>query len=151
MPGWFPILLVVHVGLALALLAPSAIVPFLLRRSPDPSARPPALTRLLLRTPGSATLLIGLGVAASGVALLLTVGLSLLTRPWMLVALGLYAVNLLVAAFVSRPNLRRLVRLGSSDGAAWEQRARRQRYLAYAMAAATGGIGLLMSTKPVLW
>ncbi len=151
MPAWLPILLVVHIGFALALLAPSVIVPFLLRRSPDAGTRRGALTGLLLRTQGSGTLLIGGGVAASGVALLLTVGLSLLTRPWMLVALGLYAMNLLVAAFVSRPNLRRLLRLGSSDEVAWQRRARRQRYVAYAMAAATGGIGLLMSTKPVLW
>jgi hypothetical protein len=69
----------------------------------------------------------------------------------MLVALSLYAANLLVAAFVSRPNLRRLIGLGASDPATWERRARRQRYVAYGMAAGIGLIGFLMSTKPELW
>ena len=70
----------------------------------------------------------------------------------LIVALGIYAVNLLVAAFVSRPNLRRLVGIGrSGDDQAWRRRARQQRYVAYAMAAATGVIGFLMSTQPELW
>ena len=152
MPAWFPVLLAVHICLALALLAPSVIVPFLLRRRPDGEA-PSATTRALTTLQGNGTLLIGLGLAVSGAALLLTLGLGLLGRPWMLVALGLYAANLLVAAFVSRPNLRRLVGISfaTTDDATWERRARRQRYLAYGMAAATGVIGLLMSTKPQLW
>jgi hypothetical protein len=149
MPGWFPILLVVHVCLAVALLAPSVILPFLLRRSAAREVGPVAGT--LMRLQGSGTLLIGIGVAISGVALLLTLGIGLVTRPWMLVALILYAVNLLIAAFVSRPNLRRLIGLGQSDPATWERRARRQRYVAYGMAAAVGAIGFLMSTKPELW
>jgi hypothetical protein len=57
----------------------------------------------------------------------------------------------LIAAFVSRPNLRRLIGLGQTDPATWERRARRQRYVAYGMAAAVGAIGFLMSTKPELW
>jgi hypothetical protein len=149
MPGWFPILLVVHVCLAVALLAPSVILPFLLRRSAAGEVGPVAGT--LMQLQGSGTLLIGIGVAISGVALLLTLGIGLVTRPWMLVALILYAVNLLIAAFVSRPNLRRLIGLGQSDPATWERRARRQRYVAYGMAAAVGAIGFLMSTKPELW
>ena len=65
---------------------------------------------------------------------------------------GLYAANLIVAAFISRPNLRRLLRRWSdADEDAWRRRARQQRYVAYAMAAATGAIGFLMSTKPELW
>ena len=56
-----------------------------------------------------------------------------------------------MAAFISRPNLRRLLRMDSGDPAAWERRARRQRYVAYGMAAAIGVIGLLMRTKPTLW
>ena len=42
-------------------------------------------------------------------------GPELLTQPWLLVGLALYAVNLAVAAFVSRPNLRRLIGLGGSE------------------------------------
>jgi len=59
-------------------------------------------------------------------------------------------LNLALAAFVSRPNLRRLIGLGAgpTDDVSWRSRARRQRYLAYGMA---GVIGLLMSTKPDLW
>jgi hypothetical protein len=150
MPGWFPFLLVAHVCLAVALLAPSVVVPFLLRRTAGDGSLG-AATRTLMKLQGSGTLIIGVGVAATGVALLATLGIGLITRPWMLVALSLYATNLLVAAFVSRPNLRRLIGLGASDPATWERRARRQRYVAYGMAAGIGLIGFLMSTKPELW
>ena len=70
-----------------------------------------------------------------------------------LAGISAVAANLLVAAFVSRPNLRRLVGLAqaSIDDDVWKRRARRQRYVAYGMAAATGVIGFLMSTKPELW
>jgi hypothetical protein len=97
---------------------------------------------------------IGAGVGLTGAALLLTLGLELLSQPWLLVALVLYAANLLLAAFVARPNLRRLLRIGGpGDGGdeAWRRRARQQRFVAYAMAAAIGVIGFLMSTKPDLW
>jgi hypothetical protein len=152
MPAWFPFLLVAHVSLALALLVPSVILPFLLHRRPA-AEEPGRVAAFLARLQGNGTLLIGLGVAITGAALLLTLGIGLLSRPWMLVALGLYAVNLLVAAFVSRPSLRRLIGLGQAaiDDEAWKRRARRQRYVAYGMAAATGVIGYLMSTKPELW
>lgn len=149
----FPILLVVHIALAIALLAPSLVLPFLLRRD-DASGGPPQnpIVRALLAMQGSGSVVIGLGLALTGAGLLTILGAELLTRPWLLVALVLYAANLLLAAFVSRPNLRRLLRIGGErDDAAWRRRARRQRYVAYAMAAATGVIGLLMSTKPDLW
>lgn len=152
MPRWFPFLLVAHISLALALLVPSVILPFLLHRRPA-GEEPGGVAALLARLQGNGTLLIGLGVAITGAALLLTLGIGLLSQPWMLVALGLYAANLLVAAFVSRPNLRRLIGLEQTaiDDEAWRRRARRQRYVAYGMAAATGVIGYLMSTKPELW
>lgn len=152
MPAWFPLLLVLHICLALALLAPSVVVPFLLRRR-TMSAEPDATTRLLTSLQGPGTLLIGLGVAASGIGLLLTLGLGLLSQPWLIAALCLYAANLVVAAFVSRPGLLRLVGLAgaSVDERTWQRRARRQRYVAYAMAGAIGVIGFLMSTKPDLW
>jgi hypothetical protein len=151
--SWFPILLVVHIGLAIALLAPSLLLPFLLRRA-DAGDGPPGnpLIRALLTMQGSGSVVIGLGLAITGTGLLVILGAELLTRPWLIVALVLYAANLLVAAFVSRPNLRRLLRIGGErDDEAWRRRARRQRYVAYAMAATTGVIGLLMSTKPQLW
>jgi hypothetical protein len=146
---WFPILLVVHIGLAVALLAPSLILPFLLRRSAGTQVVANPLARLLIAMQGTGSVVIAVGLAATGVGLLATLGLELLSQPWLLLALGIYAANLVVAAFISRPNLRRLVGIGrEGDEAAWRRRARQQRYVAYAMAAATGVIGLLMMTKP---
>ena len=146
---WFPILLVVHISLAVALLAPSLILPFLLRRSVGTQVVANPLARLLIAMQGTGSVLIAVGLAASGVGLLLVLGLELLSQPWLLLALALYASNLVVAAFISRPGLRRLVGIGrEGDEAAWRRRARQQRYVAYAMAAATGVIGLLMMTKP---
>lgn len=146
----FPILLAVHITLAVALLLPSVVLPFVLRRS---SGEPGPLTRALMAMQGTGTLAIAGGLALTGGAMLWILGPELLTQPWLLVGLVLYAVNLAVAAFVSRPNLRRMVGLGGSeaDDAAWRRRARQQRYLAYGMAAVIGVIGFLMSTKPDLW
>jgi hypothetical protein len=148
--NWFPILLVVHVALAVSLLLPSVVLPFLLRRS---AGEPGPLARALLAMQGTGTLLISLGLAATGAAMLWILGPELLTQPWLLVALTLYAINLAIAAFVSRPNLRRLVGLRSSgaDDETWRRRARQQRLVAYGMAGVIGVIGFLMSTKPALW
>jgi hypothetical protein len=147
--NWFPILLVVHVALAVSLLLPSVVLPFVLRRA---GGSPGPLARLLLRLTGTGTLVIAAGLAITGGGMLLLLGPELLTQPWLLVALTLYAVNLVVAAAISRPNLRRLVglRAGASD-TEWRQRAQRQRWIAYGMAAGIGVIGFLMSTKPTLW
>ena len=148
----FPILLAVHIALAVSLFVPSLILPFLLRR---PRGRRPGAepwpVRLLLAMQGSGAVVIGGGLALTGVGMLVVLGPALLGQPWLLLALGIYAVNLVVAAFVSRPSLRRLARLPEGDAAAWRRQARRQRWIAYGMAAATGLIGLLMSTKPRLW
>jgi hypothetical protein len=150
--NWFPLLLVLHIGLAVALLAPSLLLPFLLRRA-DATGGPPRkpLTRLLMGMQGTGSVVIAVGLALTGAGLLALLGTQLLGQPWLMVALVLYAANLLVAAFVSRPNLRRLLRMNAGDDGTWRRRARQQRYLAYVMAAATGVIGLLMSTKPALW
>ena len=147
--SWFPILLVLHISLAVALLAPSLVLPFLLRRSGEAVLSDSPLARLLVAMQGTGSVLIAVGLAATGIGLLAVLGFGLLSQPWLLVALAIYAANLAVAAFVSRPNLRRLLRIGrGGDEAGWRRRARQQRYVAYAMAAATGVIGLLMMTKP---
>ena len=148
--NWFPILLAVHIVLAVGLLAPSVITPFLLRRR---ASSPGTAERILTAMQGGGTLIIGLGLALTGGAMLWLLGPQLLTQPWLLVALGLYAANLLVAAFVSRPNLRRLVGLSGAPGSdeTWRRRARQQRLVAYGMAGVIGVIGFLMSTKPQLW
>jgi hypothetical protein len=43
------------------------------------------------------------------------------------------------------------MRVREPDSEGWRHQARRVRYVAYAMAVATGLIGFLMSTKPALW
>jgi len=148
--NWFPILLVTHIALAVSLLLPNVVLPFVLRRSSGP---PGAVTRLFMAMQGTGTLVIGAGLAITGAAMLWILGPELLTQPWLMVALALYATNLLIAGLVSRPNLRRLIGLRGvgGDDDAWRRRARQQRLVAYGMAGVIGVIGLLMSTKPDLW
>ena len=150
MTSWFPILLIIHIALAVSLLLPSVLLPFVLKRS---DGAPGWATRALMAMQGTGTLIIGGGLALTGAAMLWILGPQLLTEPWLMAALALYAINLLVAAVISRPNLRRLVRLTGSgaDDETWRRRARQQRYVAYGMAGLIGVIGLLMSTKPDLW
>ena len=148
--NWFPILLVAHIILAVALLLPSVLLPFLLRRGDGPAG---GATRVLMALQGTGTIVIAAGLAITGAAMLAILGTELFTQPWLLVALTLYAINLVVAAMISRPNLRRLIGLTRSgaDDESWRRRARRQRYVAYGMAGVIGVIGFLMSTKPDLW
>jgi uncharacterized membrane protein len=98
------------------------------------------------------TVIIGAGLAITGVLMLTVLGPQLLTQPWLLLALSIYALNLVLAFFLQRPNLRRLVGIrASDDDRAWKARAQQQRYVSYLMAGLVGTIGFLMSTKPVLW
>jgi hypothetical protein len=147
--NWFPVLLIAHIALAVSLLLPSVVLPFVLRRASGP---PGPIARILMRLTGTGTLIIGAGLAITGGGMLWILGPELLTQPWLLVALTLYALNLVIAAAISRPNLRRLVGIGSAGtDIEWRRRARRQRWIAYGMAAGIGVIGFLMSTKPQLW
>ncbi len=76
----------------------------------------------------------------------------MLQQPWLLLALTIYFINLGIAFFVQRPNLRRLVGIrAAADDKIWLERAKRQRYVSYLMAGLVGTIGFLMSSKPVLW
>jgi hypothetical protein len=148
----FPILLVIHIVLAVSLLLPSILLPFALRTRRAAAESPNGFVRFLLWMQANGTLVIGLGLAATGLGLVAVLGSSLLGQPWLLVALAIYAGNLLLAFFIQRPNLRRLIGVRASpDDEVWRARARRQRYVSYAMAALVGTIGFLMSTKPKLW
>jgi hypothetical protein len=147
----FPLLLAIHIALAVALLLPNILLPFVLRGAGGPSSASSPIVRLLMAIGGSGSLVIAAGLAITGAALVALLGVSLLSQPWLLAALAIYAGNLGVAAFVSRPNLRRLIGLPERDPVAWRRTARQQRWIAYGMAAAIGVIGLLMSTKPQLW
>jgi uncharacterized membrane protein len=92
---------------------------------------------------------IGAGLALTGLGLVAALGPSLLQQPWLVVALVIYALNLGLAFFIQRPNLRRLIGIkAASDDQVWRDRAKRQRYISYLMAGLVGVIGFLMSTKP---
>jgi hypothetical protein len=159
----FPVLLAVHIALAVALVLPSIVLPFALRSegplgsdggtgagAAAPAADPGRIVRVLLFLQAHGTLVIGAGLALTGAGLIAILGGQLLSQPWLLVALGIYAANLVLAFFVQRPNLRRLLGWRGGDAGAWRARARRQRYVSYAMAGLVGVIGFLMSTKPEL-
>lgn len=152
MPAWFPFLLVAHVALAVSLFLPSILLPFALRTRRAAAESPNRVVRVLLWMQAHGTLVVGIGLAVTGTALVIALGGSLIGQPWLLVALAIYAANLVLAFFVQRPNLRRLVGVrAASDDRVWLERAKRQRYVSYAMAALVGTIGFLMSTKPNLW
>lgn len=149
----FPVLLVVHIALAISVFLPSVLLPFALRTgSRSSEGSPRRVTAGLLAMQGTGTIVIGGALAVTGVLLVSSLGLKLLQQPWLLVALVIYGLNLALAVVIQRPNLRRL--LGTAwrpEDRAWAALARRQRYVSYAMAGLIGAIGWLMSTKPVLW
>ena len=151
MPSTFlPIILVVHIGLAIGLFLPSILLPFTLRTRRATVESESGVVRSLLWAQSNGTVVLGTGLALTGLALVSIMGPQLLAQPWLLVALVIYFVNLAIAFFVQRPNLRRLVGIrAAADDAVWKERARRQRYVSYLMAALVGLIGFLMSTKPM--
>jgi len=148
----FPYILVVHVTLAIALVVPAILLPFTLRTRRATTESHSPLVRYLTWMQSHGTVVIGLGLALTGLAMVAILGSTLLQQPWLLVALTIYFVNLAIAFFIQRPNLRRLVGISAArDDAVWKERAKRQRYISYLMAGLVGTIGFLMSTKPVLW
>ena len=154
MPSLFPVVLVTHIGLALALVMPSLLLPFALRarRRASPSAEPGRIVRGLLWLETHGTAVIGLGVAATGILLIVLIGPAIVGQPWLIAALGIYTVILVVAFFVQRPALATV--FGASprpDDPTWRERARRLRYMSYCLAAMVGVIAFLMTQKPTLW
>jgi Predicted integral membrane protein (DUF2269) len=152
-PIVFPLLLVVHIALALGLLVPSLLLPFAFRAKrgslhPERSSR---FVRFLLALQSRGTVWIGVGLAITGLALLALIGFSNVARSWLLVALVIYAITLGVGYFVQVPRLRNLIGLRNGSDPRWPALARRQRYISYVMAGLVGTIGFLMSTKPALW
>ena len=152
-PIVLPILLIAHIALALALFVPSLLLPFAFRArrgslNPNRTGR---FVQLLLAIQSRGTVWIGLGLALTGLGLVGLIGFSNLARPWLLVALVIYAINLGVAYFVQLPRLQTLIGLTNGSDPRWPALARRQRYISYVMAGLVGTIGFLMSTKPALW
>src|SRR5215218_8635728 len=85
-PVLFPVFLVVHVALAIGLFVPSLLLPFAFRArrgslSPERSGR---IVRLLLALQSRGTVWIGAGLAISGLALVSTLGPTVLRQPWLL-------------------------------------------------------------------
>lgn len=159
MPAFLlPILIVVHVTLAIALFVPSLLLPFTQRRRSrgDASDVPGRVVRALAWLQAKGTLPLGVGLGLSGLGLIAILGAAVLRQPWLLVALAIYAIDLGLAYFVQRPAVRRLAGERVAGGSTYDDRAataggRRQRYMSYLMAGLIGAIGLLMSTKPALW
>jgi hypothetical protein len=154
-----PYILAVHVALAISLFVPSLLLPFTLRnRSVERGfapREPGSFARAVLWLQARGSVVIGAGLALTGIAILTVLGPRILEQPWLLVSLATYAAVAVVAFAVQRPGLRRLqARDGivtDADRDAWRAKARRQRYVAYAIATAVGLIAFLMSTKPALW
>lgn len=144
-----PLVLAIHIGLAVGLFLPSILLPFTLRTRRATVESESGVVRTLLWAQSNGTVVFGVGLALTGVALLSILGPSMLSQPWLLVALVIYFGNLAIAFFIQRPNLRRLIGIkAAANDAVWKQRARRQRYVSYLMATLVGIIGFLMSTKP---
>src|SRR3954454_6693541 len=135
----FPIILATHITLAVALFVPSLLLPFTLRnrlvnagyRAPEPGP----VVRALLWIQAHGTLVIGAGLALTGLAMIAVLGTRMLEQPWLLVSLLTYAITAVVAFAVQRPRLGDLLRRDGiqteGDREAWRARARRQRYVAY--------------------
>jgi predicted integral membrane protein DUF2269 len=152
MPSFFPVLLGTHIVLAVGLFLPSILLPFALRTRRATVESGSRVVRALLWAQSSGTIVVGIGLALTGLGLIVALGSEILRQPWLLVALAIYFANLAIAFFIQRPNLRRLVGIrAAADDRGWQERARRQRYLSYLMAGLVGTIGFLMSSKPVLW
>ena len=151
--AFLPVLIAVHVVLAISLFLPSILLPFALRlRGGQWREQQGGVSRGLFWLQRNGTLVIGAGLAITGIAMLVVLGPQLLSQPWLLIALAIYAGNLVLAFFVQRPGLARLLGMRplSSDAERdkWRNWARRQRYVSYVMAALVGLIAFLMSTKP---
>jgi hypothetical protein len=144
-----PILLAMHIALAVGLFLPSILLPFALRTRRAAVDSESGVVRTLLWGQAHGTMVFGAGLALSGIGLISILGPTVLQQPWLAIALLVYAVNLGLAFFIQRPNLRRLVGITAApDDRVWLARARRQRYVSYVMAGLVGLIGFLMSTKP---
>jgi uncharacterized membrane protein len=156
----FPVLLTTHIVLAVSLFLPAFLLPFTMRTrgvdgEPIVTKNHGRFVRVLVWMEKHGTIVIGAGVAATGIAMLMVLGGAFLDQPWLMIALTIYAVILLVAFFIQRPGVRRLLGLrqaaSEEEKERWRIRARRQRYISYAMAAAIGIIGWLMMSKPTFF
>jgi hypothetical protein len=150
MPNPLPILLAVHITLALSLVLPSILLPFALRTRRATVESTSRVVRGLLLAQSNGTLVIG----RTGIDRFKTLcsrsahrcsssrGCCSRSR----------STSSTSPSRRPAPNLRRLIGVkAAADDDTWKERARRQRYVSYLMAGLVGTIGFLMSSKPVLW
>ncbi len=150
----FPVVLITHICLALALVMPSLLLPFALRaqRRASPDVDNGRVVRTLMWLEMHGTGVLGLGVAATGILLIVVIGPAIVGQPWLIAALGIYTVILVVAFFVQRPALATVFGAPARpDDPSWRERAKRLRYMSYCLAAMVGLIAFLMTQKPELW
>jgi uncharacterized membrane protein len=150
-----PLILATHISLALALFVPGLLLPFTLRSRPARRpGEPGRVVRALTWIQAHGSVVIGAGLALTGVAMVVAMGSSVVQQPWLLVSLGVYALTAVIVLVIQRPALRHLRATSPASDparAAWRDRARQQRYIAYGVTGAVGLIAFLMSTKPELW
>lgn len=148
----YALALPIHIGLAIMLFLPALLLPFALRTNRAATESSSGLVRFLVRFQDRGTGAVGAGLAITGVLLIGGFGTGIVGQPWLLLGLVIYALNLGLAFFIQRPNLRALVGVRATwDDRTWQTRARLHRYVSYAMAGLVGMIGWLMSAKPQLW
>ena len=121
--GLFPFVLGAHIVLAVSLFLPTILLPFALRlRGGKFVERPGRFTRAIFWLLRNGSLAAAAGLAGTGIALVMALGTQLLSQPWLLIALVLYAANLVIAFVLQRPGLARLLRLDPGES---EQERRR--------------------------
>src|SRR5512132_2754188 len=105
---FFPVLLVAHVTLALMLVLPSILLPFALRARRATVESENGVVQTLLWAQSNGSVVLGAGLAVTGMGLVLSLGSNVLRQGWLLVALSIYVATLLIALFIQRPSLRAL-------------------------------------------
>ena len=151
-PTCFPLLLVAHIVLAVSLFLPSILLPFALRTRRATVESDSRVVRACSGPRRTARIVIGLGLALTGLGLVAALGLD--AAPAAVAARRAHDLlrqprhRLLHPATEPAPAGRRPA---AADDEVWKERAKRQRYVSYLMAGLVGTIGFLMSSKPVLW
>ena len=97
MPSYFPLLLATHILLAVCLVLPSILLPFALRTRRATVESESRVVQTLLWGQSHGTLVIGAGLALTGIGLISVLGPTMLQQTWLLLALTIYFVNLGIA------------------------------------------------------
>ena len=90
----FPILLIAHIALAISLVLPSILLPFTLRTRRATVDSDSRVVQGLLYAQTHGTIVIGAGLAITGLGLVAALGSGLFQQPWLLLALTIYFLNL---------------------------------------------------------